>query len=57
MIYDWTKQFLLATGLFALVLTGQTINLVLKEKRVADKQLEKASRTVRVKTESHTHLN
>lgn len=57
MIFAWTKQFLMATGLFALVVTGQTVNLVLKEKRIADKQLEEASRTVRVAKTSHYHIN
>lgn len=55
MMFAWTKQFLLATGLFAVVLTGQTVNMVMKEKRIAEKQLEVANRTVRVTT-STTHL-
>lgn len=57
MIFNWTKQFLVATGLFALVVTGQTVSMVLKEKRLAEKQLEEASRTVRVTSESHFHVN
>lgn len=48
MIFSWTKQFLVATGFFALVLTGQTVNMVVKEKRMAEKQLKEASRTVRI---------
>ena len=50
MIFSWTKQFLVATGFFTLVLTGQTVNMVMKEKRLAEKHLEEASRTVRVTT-------
>lgn len=57
MIFAWTKQFLMATGLFALVVTGQTVNLALKEKRVAEKQLDNAHRTVRVATSAHFYLN
>ncbi len=57
MIFAWTKQFLVATGLFALVVTGQAINLALKEQRLSEKQLELASRTVRVTTGSHYHAN
>ncbi len=47
MILNWTKQFLLATGLFALVLTGQTVSLMAKDKRLSEKQLEKAAQVVR----------
>lgn len=57
MIFAWTKQFLMATGLFALVVTGQTVNMALKEKRIADEQLDSAHRTVRVATSSNYHLN
>ena len=57
MIFAWTKQFLMATGLFALVVTGQTVNLVIKEKRLAEKHLEEAQRTVRVTTVSQIHFN
>ena len=57
MIFSWTKQFLMATGLFALVLTGQTINMVAKEKRITEKALEDAPRTVRVTTASQLQLN
>ena len=57
MIFAWTKQFLMATGLFALVVTGQTVNLVMKEKRLAEKHLEEAQRTVRVTSGSQYHLN
>ena len=57
MIFAWTKQFLMATGLFALVLTGQTVNMVMKEKRIAEKALEDASRTARVTTASQIRLN
>lgn len=57
MIFAWTKQFLMATGIFALVLTGQTVNMVLKENRLAEKQLEMSSRTVRVASAAHYHLN
>jgi len=57
MIFAWTKQFLMATGLFALVLTGQTVNMVMKEKRVAEKALEDAHRTVRVASAGQFHIN
>ncbi len=57
MIFAWTKQFVMATGIFALVLTGQTVNMVLKEKRLAEKQLEEAARTVRVTTAAQYHYN
>ncbi|MBA2405738.1 MAG: hypothetical protein H0V66_13255 [Bdellovibrionales bacterium] len=57
MIFSWTKQFLMATGLFALVLTGQTINMVVKEKRTAEKALEVAPRSVRVTTANLNQLN
>jgi hypothetical protein len=57
MIFSWTKQFLMATGLFALVLTGQTINMVVKEKRITEKALEDAPRTVRVTSASQLQLN
>lgn len=57
MIFSWTKQFFVATGLFALIFTGQTINLVLKEKRLAEKHLEEAHRTVRVTKGNHFHVN
>ncbi len=58
MIFAWTKQFLMATGFFALVLTGQTVNMVMKEKRLSEKQLDEAYRTVRItKTSSQHHLN
>jgi len=40
----WTRQFLIATGLFALVLTGQTISMVAKEKRIAEKVMTDAPR-------------
>ena len=48
MMFAWTKQFLVATGLFALVLVVQTTNMALKDKQLAEKQLEGASRIVRV---------
>ena len=57
MIFAWTKQFLMATGLFALVVTGQTVNMVIKEKRLAEKHLEEAQRTVRVTTGTHINFN
>jgi hypothetical protein len=57
MIFAWTKQFLMATGLFALVVTGQTVNMVVKEKRIAEKHLEEAHRTVRVTTGNQYDLN
>ena len=57
MFFSWTKQFLLATGLCALVLTGQTINMVVKEKRITEKALEDARRTVHVTTASQLQLN
>ena len=57
MIFAWTKQFMMATGLFALVLTGQTVNRVVKEKRIVEQALEDAPRTVRVTTASQLHLN
>ena len=57
MIFAWTKQFLMATGIFAIVLTGQTVNMVLKEKQLTEKQLEKATRTVRVTAAAQYHLN
>ena len=58
MIFAWTKQFLMATGFFALVLTGQTVNMVMKDKRLSEKQLDEAHRTVRVtQTNGQHHLN
>jgi hypothetical protein len=57
MIFNWTKQFLMATGIFALVLTGQTMTLVLKEKRATTEQLDKAQRTVRVIAGNSNHIN
>jgi hypothetical protein len=57
MIFAWTKQFLMATGLFALVVTGQTVSMVMKEKRIAEKHLEEAHRTVRVTTGNQYNLN
>jgi hypothetical protein len=57
MIFAWTKQFLLASGLFALVVTGQTMNLVLKEKRMAQEQLDSAQRSVRVATTTYFQIN
>lgn len=57
MFFSWTKQFLIATGLFALVLTGQTVNMVVKEKRIAEKALEDTSRTARVTTAGQIYLN
>lgn len=57
MIFAWTKQFLVATGLFTLVVTGQTINIALKDKRMAEKHLEDAARTVRVTKGNQHHLN
>jgi hypothetical protein len=44
MIFAWTKQFFIATGFFALVVTGQTVNLVMKDKQLAEKQLKEAQR-------------
>jgi hypothetical protein len=46
MVFAWTKQFLMATGLFSLVLAGQTVNMVVKEKRIAETALKYAHRTV-----------
>ena len=57
MIFAWTKHFLMATGLFALVVTGQTVNMVIKEKRLAEKHLEEAHRTIRITTNNHNHIN
>ena len=57
MVFAWTKQFLMATGLFAFVLFGQTVNMVVKDKRTAEKALEDAHRTVRVTSASYIHLN
>lgn len=57
MIFAWTKQFLLATGLFALVLTGQTLNMVVKEQHVAKKQLKDSYRTVRIPAVAGHHIN
>jgi hypothetical protein len=57
MIFAWTKQFLVATGLFTLLVTGQTINMALKDKHLAEKRLEEAARTVRVTKGSQFHLN
>ena len=58
MIFSWTKQFLIATGFFAMILAGQTVNMVMKEKRLSDKQLDEAHRTVRVThASSQLHLN
>ncbi len=57
MIFAWTKQFLMATGLFALVVTGQTVNMALKEKRITAEQLDSAQRTVRITTGTHYHVN
>jgi uncharacterized membrane protein len=52
MVFAWTKQFLMATGLFALVLTRQTVNMVVKEKRIAETALKDAHRTVSITTVS-----
>lgn len=57
MIFAWTKQFLMATGIFALVLTGQTMTMVMKEKRASQEQLDKAQRTVRVIAGNSHHIN
>lgn len=57
MFFAWTKQFFIATGLFALVLTGQTLNIAAKEKHTAEKALKEAQRTVRVTTTSQIQFN
>jgi len=56
MIFAWTKQFLMATALFAVVLTGQTVNMVMKEKSIAEKALNDAPRTARVTSVGKNHL-
>jgi|APGre2960657468_1045069.scaffolds.fasta_scaffold07296_7 hypothetical protein len=57
MVFAWTRQFLMATGLFALVVTGQTLNMFMKDKQLADKALESAQRTVKVSKPSTYELN
>jgi hypothetical protein len=57
MIFSWTKQFLVATGLFALILTGQTINTLVKEKHISQKALENAPRSARLTSAAHLELN
>lgn len=57
MFFSWTKQFLIATGFFTIVLTGQTVNMVVKEKRVTEKALEDAQRAARVTMASQVYLN
>ena len=57
MVFAWTRQFLMATGLFALVATGQTLNMFMKDKQLADKALESAQRTVKVSKPSTYELN
>jgi len=58
MIFAWTKQFIMATGFFALILTGQTVNMVMKDKQLSEKQLNEAHRTVRVtQAADQHHLN
>ena len=47
----------MATGLFALVVTGQTLNMLMKDKQLADKALESAQRTVKVSKPSTYELN
>ncbi len=57
MLFAWTKQFLMATGIFALVVTGQTMTMVMKEKRASQEQLDKAQRTVGVIAGNSHHIN
>lgn len=57
MIFIWTRQFLVATGIFAMFMAGQTLNVIAKEKRMANEALEKASRTVRLNDTNQSHLN
>ncbi len=57
MMYTWTKQFLVASAVFAVVIAGQTANLLVKEQRMVEKSLEDASKTVRVSTGTQEHLN
>jgi hypothetical protein len=42
---------------FALVVTGQTMTMVMKEKRASQEQLDKAQRTVGVITGNSHHIN
>lgn len=57
MIFAWTKQFLLATGIFALVLTGQTINSAWQEKHLSQQQLDDASRTAHLSQAPQYQMN
>lgn len=57
MIRTWSKQFLLATGLFGVLLTAQVVSLGIKEKNLARKQLQNAQKTVLLSTQHFEQIN
>ena len=50
MIFNWTKQFMIASAFFALLLTTVTTNLFVKEQKIVKEQL-KDKKTFQVSNE------
>lgn len=50
MIITWIRQFCLASGMFALLVTTFSLSMSSKEKQLAQKQLSQAHITVKVKS-------
>lgn len=57
MIFAWAKQFIAATGLFAIVLSVHTVSLLVKEQKVVKTQLQEAEKTVRVSSGNQNRFN
>lgn len=57
MVMNWTKQFLLASGFFAIVIASQATHMAMKQKQLANKHLEDAQRTVRVIASPNYQIN
>jgi hypothetical protein len=57
MITQWTKQFLIGSGFFALLLTTFTLTMTSKQRQLADQHLQKAHKMVRVQYQGYENLN
>ncbi len=57
MVMNWTKQFLLASGFFAIVIASQVTHMTIKQNQMAAKLLEDAQRTVRVVANPNYQIN
>jgi|GEM_PF-4229641 len=57
MIFSWTKQFLMASAVFAIIIAAQAVSIMVEENRMAEQGLDDSYKTVRVMIGNQNHLN